>query len=52
MIGDVIDTFGNTASAVNQKFVRRSQVHVTGSHTRKFDVNQVFSCSAVLFPND
>ena len=43
MIGDLIGTFGNTTSAVNQKIIQNSremrQVPDFVSHTRKFDMS-------------
>ena len=51
MLGDVINTFTNTTTAVNQKFIRKSQIEKvpdTRSPSRKIDIT-IMSFQVMLF---
>ena len=55
MIGDVIDTFRVTTPAFNRKFVRKSRIETSYSHSASNwnidSVHHAFLCFAILQPH-
>ena len=49
MIGDVIVTFSNTTQAVNQQFVRKSQIETSTSHSRVLYSKSLYDNQSVSF---
>ena len=54
MMGDVIDSFKIPTTAVNQEFVRNSQIEINTCHSESYSkswcANNVFSGYAILLP--